>query len=142
MLTKSGIRSKHEAGQTVYSEMAHLFFVTLDNNAAFKPGTGTGYVGLAGWGLSNTANFKNMRSYGYWTGTSYADSSSLDASYFQMAMGLQEPALKIDLFFAMAVHDGDVGHVMAVPEPQTYALLLLGLLALRLRLLRSVKSAA
>lgn len=129
--TKSGIRSKHQVGQTVYSEMAHLFYVTLDNNAFFAPGTGA--INPADWGLSNTANFKNMQIGYYWTAAAYEPSNGEAAWFFQTSTGRQQFSFTNFVFNAMAVHDGDVGAVTAVPEPQSYALLLLGLLALRLR---------
>ena len=42
--------------------------------------------------------------------------------------GRQDPLSKSDHLYAWAVHSGDVGMMMAaVPEPETYALMLAGL---------------
>ncbi len=119
--TKSGLPTKYQAGQTVYSEMAHLFFVTLGNNAFYAPGTGGAFQ--SDWGLTNTGDFKNLEVNYYWSGTEYAPDSSL-AWYFSTFWGNQNYDHKFLKVNALAVHPGDV---TAVPEPQTWALTLLGL---------------
>lgn len=109
--TKSGDPTKYQAGQTVYSEMAHLFYVTLGN----KP--------LGGLSLTNTATFENLQSYAYWSGQRYAAQGGTMWK-FETDWGAQGAASWRAPYFALAVRDGDV---LAVPEPQTYAMLLLGL---------------
>ena len=93
------------------SEMGHLWYVELGNSA------GT---------LTNTGNFQNFEPGDYWSGTEYAPTPS-EAWYFDTIGGYQLPDGKNLYFFAMAVRDGDVA---VVPEPQTYALLALGLTGL------------
>ncbi len=62
--TKSGDPTKYEPGQTVYSEMAHLYYVTLGNKGAYD----TSGAHQPGWGLTNTGYFQNMISNDYWSG--------------------------------------------------------------------------
>ena len=95
------------------SEMGHLWYVELGN--------------LAGDVTPNTGNFVNMQLYAYWSGTTYAPDASL-AYHFNVDQGDQDIAGKAIPLFAMAVRPGDV--LAAVPEPETYALMLAGLAAL------------
>ena len=94
------------------SEMGHLWYVELGNPA--------------GGPVTNTGDFQNMQSSRYWTGTEYAPDPSL-AWFFNTYFGYQELTAKRLASYALAVRPGDVP---AVPEPQTYALLGLGLAAL------------
>jgi len=103
------------------SEMAHLFFVTLGNKSIYVPGTTDVQ---AGSGLSNTGHFKNLQSNGYWSGTGYAQYPN-SAWRFGTDVGLQSLYYKPYGAYALAVRPGDVA--AAVPEPETYALMLLGL---------------
>lgn len=108
---------------TSSSELASLFYNALGNRAYYD----TNGAMQAGPGLTNTGGFQNLQSYVYWFSTAYAlgnDSAwSFGANY-----GGQGPNLKTNPFYAMAVHPGDVGTVVAsVPEPETYAMLLAGL---------------
>lgn len=98
---------------------------------------------IAKWGICITTNcdgtwqiilfFSNIRYYfegfylSYWTGTEFTP--ELGWTFF-FANGHQGWGL--DTFhygFAWAVHDGDVGASL-VPEPETYAMMSIGLLAL------------
>ncbi len=106
------------------SEMANLFFSTLGNKSVFD--TNANQV-VWGGALTNKGNFQDMQSFVYWSGTEYAPSTN-SAWDFGTNDGVQGANTKSDLLYAMAVHSGDVGSVVsAVPEPETYAMLLAGL---------------
>ena len=96
------------------SEMGHLWDTELGNTA--------------GGPMSNTGNFQNLRSGAYWTGTEHAGNQSV-AWFFATNVGLQGVTGMGSGAYAMAVRPGDVP---AVPEPQTYALMLAGLTGLAL----------
>ena len=71
--TKSGNPTQYEPGQTVYSEMAHLWYVTLGNTAIVSDVYGN--VIRNGSGLSNVGAFLNLPHPEftlYWSGTPYA----------------------------------------------------------------------
>lgn len=95
------------------SEMGHLWYGELGNKAG---------------ALTNTGDFQNVQYYFYWSGTEF---DSGNAWYFYMADGDQSVTPKdSSSFYAMAVHPGDVA--AAIPEPETYALMLAGLVAVGL----------
>jgi hypothetical protein len=102
------------------SEMGHLFFVDLENKAIY--GERGNYQ--PDYGLINAGPFFNLQSGVYWSSTLH-DSS--DAYSFYMQSGYQV-ANETNYWgvgsYAMAVRDGDV---FAAPEPQSIALVLIGL---------------
>jgi hypothetical protein len=98
----------------VFSEMAHMLYVTLGNNS--PPDTRM---------LSNTGPFRNLQSFDHWTGLVDAEFPDTDAWYLGMGDGLQTPIPMRIESNAWAVIDGDV--LTPVPEPGTWALWLLGL---------------
>jgi hypothetical protein len=103
------------------SEMAHLFYDLLGNKAYYDT------IGehQPDYGLKTTGSFQNLQSGYYWSGTTYAaESGSLGAWLFQMSDGGQGWTYKYASYNALAVLDGDVA---AVPEPESYAMLLAGL---------------
>ena len=100
------------------SEMGHLWYVELGNTAG---------------ALTNTGNFQNFQSYAYWSGTEVSGVAQ-NAYYFYNAIGGQYGHNETDDFYAMAVRDGDV--TTAVPEPETYVLMLGGLAAMVLAIRR------
>jgi len=69
------------------------------------------------------AKFTNLNSYYYWSGTRYAPDSRF-AFQFSFAVGNQDAGFKSEALYAFAVTPGDVG---AVPEADTWAMLLAGL---------------
>ncbi len=96
------------------SEMGHLFYSELG--------------GAAGQSILTSADpdlakFTNLQANFYWSATEYAP-GSVDAWYFRIASGDQVANPKSNGFYALAVSPGDVA---AVPEAQTYALMLAGL---------------
>ena len=115
-------------GSTVYgynvpassSEMASLFFNTLGNQSYLNT---TGDV-RAVYGLTNTGSFQNMKSYTYWFSTEY-EATPDSAWGFKIEEGYQDAGFKSNQLYALAVRPGDV--LAAVPEPETYMMLLLGL---------------
>ena len=115
---------------TATSEMAHLYYDELGNKA-FRDTSGNEQ---SGWGLTNTGPFTNFQADLYWSATEYATLTS-SAWFFTFYFGKQYAEDKWDGFHALAVSPGDVGAVAAVPEAQTYALMLagLGLIAWRAR---------
>lgn len=99
------------------SEMSSLFFSTLGN-----------YVPLVGYSLSNTGSFQNVQSSSYWlSNTLIANARS--GWWFDTSTGNSDAPASVGPLFlqysAMAVRDGDV--LAAVPEPETYLMLLTGL---------------
>jgi PEP-CTERM motif len=110
---------------TSTSEMAHMFFVTLGNKAYLDT---AGNV-QSGWGLTNTGPFSNVHSNVHWSGVEYAPSTGY-AWYFHTYNGFPYFSDKRDRLAAWAVRPGDVA---AVPEPESLALMGVGLAALMLR---------
>ena len=108
------------------SEMAHLYYVTLGNQGAYTPaGDDSGcYVNVVNTCLDYTNPFSNLEDDApYWSSTEYAPGSG-DAWIFDIATGFQRGLYEYHTSYALAVSPGDVG---AVPEIETYALMLAGL---------------
>lgn len=83
------------------------------------------YNNLESW--TNTANlalFTHLQSDGYWYGTVDALNPASGAWVFGNDNFLQYISSQENVFYAWAVRPGDVA---AIPEPETYALLLAGL---------------
>jgi hypothetical protein len=113
-----GIATTYSGGDCGYNvdtatgEVAHLFYNELGDKALFDM---SGVV-QAGAGPVNAGPFTNLESYYYWYGTESALSSA-DAWAFRTTHGYQGTANKENgLFYAMAVHSGDV---TTVPVPAT-----------------------
>ena len=107
------------------SEMANLFFSTLGNKSYFDISANP----QTGYGVTNAGTFQNMQSISYWLGTEVVYQPN-NAWVFMTDVGLQSATTEKSTLYAsaMAVHPGDVGTVVsAVPEPETYAMLLAGL---------------
>lgn len=122
------------AGSTA-SEMAHMYYNTLGNKGHCDPATSTvSACGVqSGWGLTNTADFRNVKGYTYWSATKYANNihTSPDQRWlFDFGYGLQYSNREPNAFFAWAVHSGDVGATSPVPVPAAVWLFGSGLLGL------------
>lgn len=101
------------------SELSHLFYSELGNKGIFSPG-GTFQPD---YGLANKGPFTNFQSNAYWSGTEYAPDTH-NAWYFATRFGSQNYSSKTNAMFALAVRNTPVA---AVPEPETYAMMLAGL---------------
>ncbi|MDP2787130.1 MAG: DUF1566 domain-containing protein [Pseudomonadota bacterium] len=126
--TDCGYNVQTVSGGTVFSEMAHMYFNNLRLKSYFSPTDvvqsdfgifGNGTIG----GQNDVGLIKNLRSYVYWSEVGYAPNSS-DAWLFSMSGGSQGATSKDGDFYAWAVRPGDVA---AVPEADTWAMLLAGL---------------
>jgi hypothetical protein len=105
------------------SEMAHLFYNTLNNKSYCPVSTNCSPSPQAGWGLTNTSPFTNLLASYYWSGSGYAPATG-GAWHFDFGYGFQGAGVEGNGFYALAVSPGDVA---AVPEAETYALMLAGL---------------
>ena len=120
------------------NELGHLFYVTLGNSAYCAPNdlAPSQCSAQSVFGLTNSGSFLNLQAGGaYWTGAQY---SNFGYWGFYTGFGYQDAGTTVyGPTVAIAVRSGDV--LTAVPEPQTYALLLGGLVllgALRARMQR------
>lgn len=100
------------------SEMGHMYY---NNLGATASPSGI----LSGTNTANLALFTNLQSYIYWPGTVFAPLSTVAAWTFYTSNGEQTVNGQGIEVYAWAVRSGDV--VAAIPEPETYALLLAGL---------------
>lgn len=110
------------------SEMAYLFYNGLNNKSFCPVSTGCSPYPQAGWGLVTTSPFINLQPDRYWSSTEYADPNGTVGVYgwtFNFNAGDQGGEGKEwPCCYALAVRPGDVA---AVPEPETYAMMLAGL---------------
>jgi hypothetical protein len=107
------------------SEMAHLFYNTLNNPGYYTPaGAVSGcYANSSNTCLDNTGPFTNLQANYYWSATERAPSTNY-AWGFYFGNGGQDASDEGGSFYALAVSPGDVA---AVPEADTWAMLLAGL---------------
>lgn len=122
--TDCGYNVQTKSGDTVYSEMAYLWYEELGNLAYCTPGDSVCSTPQLGWGLKNRGSFNGMvTNYVYWSGSEYATDAE-EGWYFHAGDGAQSAFGKGVLSYAVAVRPGDVN---AVPEPQSVVLLVLGI---------------
>lgn len=106
------------------SEMAHLFYNTLGNPSyETLTGANSGVCPGPSYCLKSVGPFSNMKLGIYWTNTA---STKFEAQAFNFVTldGYQGTDPKTNVYYAWAVSAGDIA---AVPEAQTYALMLAGL---------------
>lgn len=123
------------------SELSHMYYVTLglkgyvSTTGAYQPdfgvfGNGT-YNGVdqSSFGERDIALIQNLQAFSYWSGTEFAPDSS-QAWHLLTVIGGQDAHAKSNKYSTWAVISGDVAtsfNVTAVPEPESYAMLLAGL---------------
>jgi hypothetical protein len=115
--TKSGNVFQYEAGQTVYSEMAHLYYVTLGNVGYYDTSgnlTGCSQT-VPPYCLAHSSPFHNVQTKIYWSGWTSVTYSG-DAWGFGFAGGTQYDFGKFNGFSVWSVRDGDLGAAV-VPIP-------------------------
>ncbi len=122
-----------------HSELAYMYYVNLAKLGYCTPNGGGSSAtcnAQSGGGLydgpmlpDGESLFTNLLNGVYWSGTQYPPYSN-HVWGFDTTVGSQYPNYKDYLFFAWAVRPGDVAAVNNVPEPQTLAMLGLGLLGL------------
>ena len=117
--TDCGYNVLTKTGTTVYSEIGHLFYVTLGNKGAYST---TGNL-QAGAGLTKVGQFIGFQSGQYWTGLQYTITNDIAWS-FDTSEGFQRSDYQTNQHYALAVRSGDV---TLVPEPATYLLFMVGL---------------
>jgi hypothetical protein len=120
------------------SEIAFMFYINLGNQGSLTPsGALSGcYVNSSDTCLDNVGFFSNIEPYFYWSGTEVSHTPSPGGFFgngdpgdsfawtFVTIDGVQRADLKIAELNAWAVRDGDV--TSPIPEPSTWALLLMG----------------
>jgi len=111
------------------SELAHLFYVTLGNVGQEIPTGGYGGCGITTSCWTHLGPFTNLGTLwgedypAYWTATASGRNPNTVWAFDGFG-GYQTDTNATNGVFAWAVRDGDVA---AVPEPETYALMLAGL---------------
>ena len=115
-------------GGITYSEMAHLYYVTLGNLSICPPDNPICSAIQVDFGLRNTGNFQKFQKGEFWTNLEYVSPASGSAWRFGTYEGFQTFSYKGDLLYGLAVRSGDAGAAIPVPVAPT-ALLLLPLLA-------------
>lgn len=80
-------------------------------------------AGTAGQAIPNTTTFDNEQAYNYWTGTAFDPNNFIAWAYLN-GIGYQGTSVMRNQFWVWAVSPGQV---TAVPEPESLAMMLLGL---------------
>jgi hypothetical protein len=112
------------------SELSYMYYVNLglkgyySPSGAYQPDHGIFRNGTYG-GQASVGLVNNLQSSAYWSGTAYAPNPAYHAWLFNTDDGFQHLSYQGSEFWAWAVRPGDVA--AAVPEPETYAMLVAGL---------------
>ncbi|UCV27012.1 PEP-CTERM sorting domain-containing protein [Ferribacterium limneticum] len=111
------------------NELAYMYHINLglkshfSTSGASQPDYGVFGNGTSG-GQADVGPVLNLQSYYYWSGSAFAIDPEGYAWYFRPLDGMQTYVTQSNLLFGWAVRSGDVA---AVPEPESYAMLLAGL---------------
>lgn len=110
------------------SELSYMYYVNLGLKARYNTsGVVQSDFGVFGNGTNvgqkDVGLVKNLQAYTYWSGTAVAPGSPVVWA-FSTEDGRQGATLFDSDFYAWAVRPGDVA---AIPEPETYAMLLAGM---------------
>lgn len=129
--TDCGFNVQTKDNEIVYSEIAHLWYVTLGN---------IGYCNTDGSCNGSddpisTGHFESLVPPAsdmprFWIGTEYPDPAH--AWYFDTGGGFQGFDARDWGAYALALHPGDIGVAVPIPEPQSYIMLMLGLIFMAL----------
>jgi hypothetical protein len=112
-----------------HSELSYMYNVNLGLKGYYSPSRTI----QPGWGIFRNDTYggqadvglvKNLQSYVYWSGMADGSNPASGAWRFHTLDGDQDYYTQSGDFYAWAVRPGDVA---AVPEPETYAMLLAGL---------------
>jgi PEP-CTERM motif len=112
------------------SELSYMYYVNLGLKALYSTAGVYQYDAgvFPGGGQADIGLVKNLQSSAYWSGTAFAPDPASNAWMFSFGSGGQDYGYgQSNLFYAWAVRPGDVAGVAAVPEPETYAMMLAGL---------------
>ncbi len=119
------------------NELSYMYFVNLGLKSATNPdGTIQPNFGVFGDGTvvgqsnvsSGAVTIENLHASMYWTSSRwYLPESGHYYWTFSTLSGETNAAYEYASLFTWAVRDGDVAPVASIPEPETYALTLLGL---------------
>ena len=134
--TDCGFNVQTVSGNTVYSEMAHMYYANLSllprvngetRWGIFGNGTYNG-VNADSYGQNDVGLIRNLQAFAYWSSTERdvdpANLISIGAWNFGTADGFQDTNYKSQELYAWAVRDGDVS---PVPAPPAFILMLTGL---------------
>ena len=114
---------------STHNELSYMYYVNLglkgyyNTSGVFQPNFGVFGNGTTS-GQKDVGPVKNLQSYVYWSGAA-APSPAGYAWNFGTLDGYHGSSIQINDLYAWAVHPGDVA--APIPEPESYALLLVGL---------------
>ena len=139
--TDCGWNVQTRIGDITFSELAHLFYVTLGNLGDYDT-DGNQRPGLVDvdFGFVNSGPFQNIAAGQYFTGNQLPAPFEGYSRTFATS-GLQFYRWDNDLTGAIALHEGDVGNAVPQPHGLALALVALGLTAASTRRRRQISAA-
>ncbi len=122
--TDCGYNSKTVVGDIVFSELAHMYYITLGNKSPYEPVTENP---VSDWGFRNSGPFSNTGNgtQYFWSSGQYIGREADAAIAFNMHAGNQTEEGLTATWNYIPVLNGDVA---AVPESSTTVQLITGLL--------------